>query len=161
MEKNLQSTNDALEKSFSSLKAQFDALSQKVESSALQGRETLEKVSKDNLESNRMVVSEAEKVFDSYSSLIESTKNLIEKIDKIHFPTRLDKLDVTTSGINQGIQNAQSRIDTLERSLKDDLEARNESLQRASKTNGVLIIITMMLALGALVIPILPRFALR
>jgi chromosome segregation ATPase len=152
LEKNLQSTNDALEKSFNSLIARFTDLSKKVEYSALQGRETLEKVSKHNLESNKMVILEAKKVLDHHSLLVESTKSLIEKIDKADFPTRLDKLDATISGINQGIQNTQSRIDTLERSLKDDLIAKNESLHRASRTNRILIIVTMLFALGAIVV---------
>lgn len=59
-----------------------------------------------------------------YRSIADATNRLIEKIDKIDFPTRLDKVDATVSSINQGLQNVQQRMGDLERNIKDDIQAK-------------------------------------
>jgi len=64
----------------------------------------------------------------AYESLASSTVKLIEKIDKVDFPVRLDKLDATVSSVNQGLQNTQTRIGDLERNVKDDVQARTQAL---------------------------------
>lgn len=64
----------------------------------------------------------------AYESLASSTVKLIEKIDKVDFPVRLDKLDATVSSVNQGLQNTQTRIGDLERNVKDDVQARAQAL---------------------------------
>jgi hypothetical protein len=54
------------------------------------------------------------------NKLTASNSKLIEKIDKVDFPSRLEKVDATVSSINQGLQNTQSRLGDLERNIKDD-----------------------------------------
>ena len=63
------------------------------------------------------------------SKLVDSVNRFVEKVDKIDFPTRLDKVDATISGINSGIQNIQSRFDSIERNLKDDFESKTKSVK--------------------------------
>ena len=63
-----------------------------------------------------------------FENLSERTKLLIEKIDKVDFPSRLDKLDSTVAAINTNISNLQTRIESVERNLKDDLKATRKSL---------------------------------
>lgn len=63
-----------------------------------------------------------------YRLIADATTRLIEKIDKVDFPTRLDKVDATVSSINQGLQNVQQRIGDLERNIKDDLHAKTNTV---------------------------------
>lgn len=75
-------------------------------------------------------------IFDSYSDLVSRTQHFIDNLNKIDFPMRLDKLDLTASGINQAVQNALLRIETLERNVKDEnknllvqIESQNKKIQ--------------------------------
>lgn len=62
------------------------------------------------------------------NKLTASNTKLIEKIDKVDFPSRLDKVDATVSSINQGLQNTQSRLGDLERNIKDDNIAKTKEI---------------------------------
>lgn len=70
----------------------------------------------------------ANSVLQLHEDLIKSNEKLIAKIDKVDFPTRLDKIDATVSAINQGLQNTQTRIGDLERNLKDDIHAKTKEV---------------------------------
>jgi len=63
-----------------------------------------------------------------FENFAKQTKLLIGKIDKVDFPSRLDKLDSTVAAINTNISNLQTRIESVERNLKDDLKATRKSL---------------------------------
>jgi len=63
-----------------------------------------------------------------YEGLTKAATKLIEKIDRVDFPSRLDKLDATVSSINQGLQNTQTRIGDLERNIKEDIQAKSKEL---------------------------------
>ena len=57
-----------------------------------------------------------------------------EVVEKIDFPTRLDKLDVTVAGIMAATQTTQGRVDNLERSIIEKfgaLLAQNEKTKEA------------------------------
>ncbi|MFW9940371.1 MAG: hypothetical protein ACFFFT_04970 [Candidatus Thorarchaeota archaeon] len=58
--------------------------------------------------------------------LSENVKVLVSKIEKIDFPSRLDKVDATISGINAGMQNVQSRLDMVERHFDDSIKQIRE-----------------------------------
>lgn len=60
--------------------------------------------------------------------LAKSNSKLIDKIDKVDFPSRFDKVDATVSSINQGLQNTQTRIGDLEENLKDDIQAKTKEV---------------------------------
>jgi len=72
----------------------------------------------------KSVEKEVKDLLDEYKFLSSETEKLVTKIDKVDFPTRLDKLDSTVSSINQGLQNTQTRIGDLERNIKDDIQAK-------------------------------------
>lgn len=87
-------------------------------------------------------VNAAEKLKGIAVHLLPPVKELLETIDQVDFPSRLDKLDATTSTIGIGMQNLQRRIDMLEQQLKGDMqEARKESRsiaqELARRINGV------------------------
>lgn len=63
-----------------------------------------------------------------YEILANAAKTTVSQIEKIDFPSRLDKLDATVSSINQGMQNIQMRIGDLERNLKDDIQSKTNEL---------------------------------
>ena len=89
------------------------------------------KTSIEYIESAKVSVEAASSVLDTaiklnreFKVLMGYTSKLLEKIDKIDFPSRLDKLDSTVSSINQNISNTQARIESIERNLKDDFESK-------------------------------------
>ncbi|MCB9210923.1 MAG: hypothetical protein H6609_16270 [Ignavibacteriales bacterium] len=56
---------------------------------------------------------------EEHAKLIE---DLIKKIDKVDFPSRLDKIDTVIATINQNISNLQSRLDSIESNIKDEVK---------------------------------------
>jgi hypothetical protein len=63
------------------------------------------------------------------STLVNQAQNVsvkiqqwVEFIDRINLPLRLDKLDLTVSGINQGVQNTLMRLETSERNLREEIK---------------------------------------
>ncbi len=68
---------------------------------------------------------ETSTILEGFRELRPKTQHLIEHIDKIDFPSRLEKLDLSVGGINQGVQNALMRIETLERNVKDEIKAQS------------------------------------
>lgn len=61
-------------------------------------------------------------------AITEPTKRLVEKLDKVEFPSRLDKLDANISALHMGFQTLQGRIDGLERNLKDELNTVRQGI---------------------------------
>jgi len=84
-------------------------------------------------QSNQSFENQIREFLSGYEVLVSAVSKLIDKIDKVDFPSRLDKVDSTVSSINQGLQNTQMRIGDLERNLKDDIQAKAKEL--ASKVN--------------------------
>lgn len=76
----------------------------------------------------KSVEKEVKDLLDEYKFLSSETEKLVNKIDKVDFPTRLDKLDATVSSINQGLQNTQQRLGDIERNIKDDLTSKQKEL---------------------------------
>ena len=60
-----------------------------------------------------------------HAKLIEE---LIKKIDKVDFPSRLDKIDTVIATINQNISNLQSRIDSVESNVRGDVKQKTRSI---------------------------------
>ena len=46
---------------------------------------------------------------------------LTNKLDQVDFPSRLDKIDATVAGINQGVMNLQGKLDNTERNLREKI----------------------------------------
>ncbi len=74
------------------------------------------------------VEKEVKDFLEEYKFLSLETEKLVNKIDKVDFPARLDKLDSTVSSINLGMQNTQQRLGDIERNIKDDLTAKQKEL---------------------------------
>lgn len=58
---------------------------------------------------------------EALTKLKETVKSFHERVEKINFPERLDKLDANVAGIMAAIQSVQSRLDGLERNISDRL----------------------------------------
>ncbi len=64
--------------------------------------------------------------------LKETIESFHDRVQKINFPERLDKLDANVAGIMAAIQSVQSRIDNLERNISDrirDIQEENKETQ--------------------------------
>lgn len=78
----------------------------------------------------REAVEAAQRVGEAASALTGPTTALVERLDKVDFPSRLDKVDATVSALGVELQNIQGRLDGVERSLKDDLGGLRKSVER-------------------------------
>jgi paraquat-inducible protein B len=86
------------------------------------------KKSVDYIESAKTSVEAAKKIITQSKELSLQVANhsaniekLIKKIDKVDFPSRLDKIDIVIVTINQNITNLQTRLESAEKSLKDEV----------------------------------------
>ena len=93
-------------------------------------------------------VKESKQLAKVSKELAKNVELLVEKLDKVDFPVRLDKIDNSVASINVGVQNIQGRVDSLEKNLKEDLNNKlNEQLLRFKKYQNITSI-----ALGAFII---------
>lgn len=58
---------------------------------------------------------------EALAKLKETVQSFHERVEKINFPERLDKLDANVAGIMAAIQSVQSRLDGVERNIADRL----------------------------------------
>lgn len=58
---------------------------------------------------------------EALARLKETVQSFHERVEKINFPERIDKLDANVAGIMAAIQSVQSRLDGLERNISDRL----------------------------------------
>lgn len=58
---------------------------------------------------------------EALAKLKATMQSFHERVEKINFPERLDKLDANVAGIMAAIQSVQSRLDGLERNISDRL----------------------------------------
>jgi chromosome segregation ATPase len=102
-------------------------------------------------EASSSVVSSIEELQKSYSEsisaidkeligLIETNKPLIDQLEKlsknldnVDFPSRLDKIDATVAGINQGVMNLQGKLDNTERDIRDQIKELSKSFDEGNK----------------------------
>lgn len=76
---------------------------------------------------------EVQELTAQYQELVEKSERIIQKIDQVDFPNRLDKLDSSVAGINQGLQNTQLKLENLSHDIVNDLKDINKSLDVAVK----------------------------
>lgn len=105
------------------------------------------------------------------NGLKERIQAFYERVEKINFPERLDKIDANIAGIMAATQAVQSRLDTIERNITERLrdmqesqkESRNslqmglEVVQKVGKQQQVLTYIT----IGLIVLGIVVTFLLK
>lgn len=83
---------------------------------------TLNDNTKNQEESHNSLIISIKAIIQSNKDLITSNTEFVNLINGINFPSRLDKIDNTVSGINIGIQNTQTKVETIDRELKDKIE---------------------------------------
>lgn len=71
---------------------------------------------------------EIKDLLDEYKFLSSETMKLVGKIDKVDFPSRLDKIESAVNSINKGLQNTQEVVGGVERNIKNDLTTKYEEL---------------------------------
>jgi chromosome segregation ATPase len=102
------------------------------------------------------VTENSKKLQQSSIELINTVEQLLSKIDRVDFPSRLDKLDASVVGINSAIQNIFTRFDSVERNLKDDIQSKagviNEQLRNLKRNNLILLASISILSLSTLII---------
>jgi chromosome segregation ATPase len=59
---------------------------------------------------------------DEIGKLRDTIKAFHDKVDRINFPERLDKLDVTIAGIMTAVHSLHSRLESIERNVLDRLQ---------------------------------------
>lgn len=108
----------------------------------------------DNLEINAEVIKRAQSLGHETQELSIKVKELIHSIDDVNFPTRLEKLDATVSGINIAVQNLVGRVDSVERNLKDNFEEKIKSLNNDVKklyTGNIILFIVVIILTGIVI----------
>lgn len=91
----------------------------------------LENLTRTTTDSNNVIKNEAKKLDEfvvGASEKIKKVEKSVEKIDNISFPTRLDKIDASVSGVYQGIQNLQMKLENIDRNIKEYLEKENRKM---------------------------------
>ncbi|EDN66345.1 hypothetical protein BGP_3077 [Beggiatoa sp. PS] len=143
-------TTEAVQKNYAiHLKNLLDLLEKSVSHLQQELKNKLEKFDTDSekiLTAYQTQINEISKILDSYSDLVSRTQHFLDKLNKIDFPMRLDKLDLTISGINQSVLNALMRVETLERNVKDEnknllvqIESQDKKNQSHSSTSLITI----------------------
>ena len=100
-------------------------------------------------------IQESKKLNESAKNLFVAVNTLMNKLDKVDFPTRLDKLDNSVTGINTAIQNIFGRFETVEKNLKDEFNSKisglQEKLEKSQKLNLIFLILVFLLTGSSLV----------
>lgn len=65
---------------------------------------------------------QAKAELEALSKLKDTVQTFHERLEKINFPERLDKLDANVAGIMAAVQSVQSRLDIIERNVTDRLK---------------------------------------
>lgn len=87
---------------------------------------------------SKQVVDAQKNILEKTTKIIESNIEFIEKINKIDFPSRLEKIDISVSGINQSNLNILMKLENMEKSIKEDsgrkFEKINENFKNQNKS---------------------------
>ncbi len=114
--------------------------------------ENFQKTSEHTLATYTTAIQEMSTLVNQAQNVSEKIQQLVEFIDKINFPLRLDKLDLTVSAINQGVQNILMRIETSERNLREEIKREvGKHSQEFKLMKGLLWLVTLLSA-GILII---------
>lgn len=81
-------------------------------------------------EAARLALDAANSVGKAATDLIGPTQALLERLEKVDFPTRLDKVDANVSATGLGIQNIQARQESAERGLREDVRRLQEDVEK-------------------------------
>jgi len=65
---------------------------------------------------------------EEFEKLSNSAHLIIQKLDKIDFPARLDKLDTNINSTNQNLSDSLTRIESNERVVRDELRSTSKTI---------------------------------
>lgn len=106
------------------------------------------------INSNNEIITDQKSILEQTRNIIENNIELIKKMEKIDFPSRLDKIDVSVSSINQGNLNILMKLENMEKSIKEDLLKKNkkifEKLKKQSESIKYIKIGMVLIILGIL-----------
>lgn len=74
-------------------------------------------------EAAREAVEAASRVGQAAVGLTHNVGALINRLDRVDFPSRLDKIDATVSALQLGFQNVQGRLDGVERNVQETVRS--------------------------------------
>ena len=124
------------------------------QSTITESKKIMEELISNSRKATDSAIQESKKLNVSANKLFDAVDVLMQKLEKVDFPTRLDKLDTSVSCINTAIQNIFSRFETIERNLKDDFNFKisnvQEKLEKSQKLNLVFFILILLLTGGSL-----------
>ena len=118
------------------------------EKNIIETKDIISKLVKSSEKTLDKTVKESKQLAKVSKELAKNVELLVERLDNVDFPVRLDKIDTSVASINAGVQNIQGRVDSLENNLKDDVTNKlNDQLLRFKKYQNIT-----SLALGAFII---------
>jgi hypothetical protein len=118
------------------------------EKNIIETKDIISKLVKSSEKTLDKTVKESKQLAKVSKELAKNVELLVERLDNVDFPVRLDKIDTSVASINAGVQNIQGRVDSLENNLKDDVTNKlNDQLSRFKKYQNIT-----SLALGAFII---------
>jgi len=125
------------------------------EKNIIETKDIISKLVKSSEKTLDKTVKESKQLAKVSKELAKNVELLVERLDNVDFPVRLDKIDTSVASINAGVQNIQGRVDSMENNLKDDVTNKlNDQLSRfkeyqniTSLSLGILFSITMLVLL--------------
>jgi len=112
----------AYETKLNEFKTDFTTFVTDLKTELNQSVSTLNNNTKNQEESHNSLIIAIKAIIQSNKDLITSNTEFVNLINGINFPSRLDKIDNTVSAINIGIQNTQTKVETIDRELKDKIQ---------------------------------------
>jgi hypothetical protein len=114
----------------SDLTRRLDQADQSLRSADQGMSETLLKVETTVADTSGKIESTVLAQVDAVTALCDRIATYLKKLEEIDFPTRLDKLDATISGVMAATQTTQGRVDNLERATSEKLTALTSAMEK-------------------------------
>lgn len=141
---NLAEMQEELEK-LSSATKEIEKAKNVAQTTILESKQIMEKLISNSKNATDAAINESKKLNESAQKLFDAVDILMNKLDKVDFPTRLDKLDNSVTAINTAIQNIFGRFETVEKNLKDEFNSKisslQEKLEKSQKLNLIFLIL--------------------
>ncbi|AEE54564.1 hypothetical protein [Haliscomenobacter hydrossis] len=76
--------------------------------------------------SSTQMMAMVEDVIDEYKQLAKAAQELVDYLRSVNFPSRLDKIDTSIAGINQGVSNLSDKLERFRDQLITKVEAEHQ-----------------------------------
>ena len=108
------------------------------EKNIIETKDIISKLVKSSEKTLDKTVKESKQLAKVSKELAKNVELLVERLDNVDFPVRLDKIDTSVASINAGVQNIQGRVDSMENNLKDDVTNKlNDQLSRFKEYQNI------------------------